>query len=212
MNDKNLIDELVSNHSKVKPTASIKARCIKWFLVCLLCLSSGISMLGLREDWTRLFTSPILLIQNVFILIGIVIAGVLAIKLSVPSATTKRSGIKFLYILGGLWAVILFSLGILNHASFDELAKLGFGCVRDIVVIGFVPGAALFIFIRQGIVLERKLVGVIGMVASFGIGVFGVQYTCHNDGALHILVWHFLPLIVLGGSGVVIGKKNLEKL
>ena len=212
MNDKKLIDELVSNHSKVEPITSLKVRFLKWLIICALCLSAGISILGLREDWTTLFTTPIFLIQNLFILIGILIAGIFAIKLSVPNLTTKKSGTKFLYIFGSLWAIILFSVGILNHTSLDELAKFGFGCIRDIVIIGLIPGVALFIFIRQGVVLERKLVGITSMIAAFGIGAFGVQYTCHNDGALHILVWHFLPLIILGGSGVMIGKKLIKKL
>lgn len=212
MSDKNLINELVSNHSKIDPIASIKMRFFKWILICGLCLGAGISMLGLREDWTTLFASPILLIQNFFILAGIFVAGIFAIKLSVPDTTNKKSGISLLYILAGLWTLILFSIGLLNHASLDELSKFGFGCIRDIVIIGIIPGVTLFAYIRQGVVLEQKLAGVMSMIAAFGIGAFGVQYTCHNDGALHILVWHFLPILILGGTGVMIGKKFIKKL
>ncbi len=212
MSDKKLIDDLVSEHTKVEQVASVRIRFTKWLIICALCLSAGISMLGLREDWMTLFSTPILLAQNIFILIGILIVGVFSIKLSVPSVSNKKKGTALLFVLAGLWALILFSIGILNNTTLEELRKLGFGCIQNIIVIGLIPGVALFILIRQGIVLERKLAGGIGMTAAFGIGAYGVQFTCHNDGALHILIWHFLPLIILGVSGVFLGKKFITKL
>lgn len=212
MKDNNLIDELVADHKRVKSVPSIKVRFFTWAFICFLCLATGVSLLGLREDWEILFQHPLLLTQNITILLGVFVSGALGIRLSQPGGTSKKKVKKVLYGLSIIWILILLGIGTLSNASLDELGQFGFGCIKDILIIGGIPGIALFFFIQQGIVMERKITGFIAMVASFGLGAYGVQFTCHNDGALHILVWHFFPLILLGCSGVFFGQFFLKKL
>lgn len=212
MSDKNLIDQLVSEHKEIKSAPSVLSRYILWVVVSALCLAAGVSMLGIREDWASIFTSPLLLLQNIIILVGILLAGFIAVKLSIPGDMPKQQPRKFLISFAVVWALILFFIGLINHAGFEQFFKFGFGCILDIIVIGIIPGVALLIFISQGVVLERRLAGVLGMSAAFGVGAYGVQFTCHSDDAIHIFLWHFIPVIILAWCGTLIGKKFINKL
>jgi hypothetical protein len=212
MSENDFINKLASEHSKVERSPSTGSRFFKWLLICLFSLSIGISTLGLREDWTTLFNSPILLIQNLFIFISFIMSGLVAIKLSTPGAIKGKRGKTFIYLVISIWSLILICLGLFNGAEISNFTKVGFSCIKDIIIIGIIPGMALFFFILQGVLLKRSLASFLAMLSAFGLGAFGVQFTCHNDDPIHIFMWHFLPLILLSFLGMLIGKKVVKKL
>ena len=207
-----IINDLVNDHKEVQKTPSFAKRFVSWLLICLLCCGAGVSLVGLREDWMILWQKPGLLLQNIFILVGIIISGAFAIKLSTPGEVKQKKNERLLYILSGSWALVLFFIGLTEGGSLAEIKNIALLCGVDILVIGLIPGIALFFFMSQGVILNRKLAAVTGVVASLGVGAFAVQYTCHNDDPIHVLVWHFLPLVILVLIGGKFGKKFFKKL
>lgn len=212
MTENDFINKLTSEHTEVKKAPSIAARFLKWMIICIFSLSVGVASLGLREDWQILFNSPVLLVQNLFILFSFIMTGFVAIKLSSPGALKHGSDKKLIYAVIAIWSLILITLGLLNGAEISNFKKIGLSCIRDIVVIGLIPGVALFFFILQGIVLKRSIAGFMAMLSAFALGTYGVQFTCHNDDAIHIFIWHFLPLISLSALGILIGRRFIKKI
>lgn len=208
MKTENLIDQLSRDFRPVKPIESALKRFVKWLFIATVCVITGISLLGLREDWKVVFQNPTLLLQNILILLGVLVSSATAIVLSVPGNERKLivktlAGIPFL-----IWTLLLI-LGNYN-SSFEP--GHGLSCVTEICIMGAAPGIFLFLFVRKGAVLLRGYVGWLVLLASAGLGAWAVQFTCHNDDPAHILFWHFLPILLLAFLGRSIGIAFLKRV
>ena len=93
MKDNDLINDLVNDHKEIQKSPSSTKLMVAWFFICLLCLAAGVSFLGLREDWEILIKTPTLLLQNIFIFIGVIISGFFSIKLSTPGEIKQENTI-----------------------------------------------------------------------------------------------------------------------
>ena len=212
MKENDLIEQLVRNHQKVTPVEPIRSRFFKWLIISVICLSVGISTLGLREDWQILFTNPLLLIQNVFIFLSVIMTGFFSIKLSQPGEVFKTKTKPLIIIITNLWLLILLAIGLVNDFNMQEFSKIKLGCVKDILILGIIPGAILFILMLKGVILKNKIAGLFAFITAFSLGAWGVQYTCHNDDPIHILLWHFIPVLLLGMIGITFGNKFIKKV
>jgi hypothetical protein len=203
MNTDDLIEKL-ANEPRNTEDFSPKKSFLIWLLICAFCLLAGISSLGLREDWMLLIDSPLLLLQNLMILLGFVSLGYISLMLSVPGNINTKKAKLFISIPIVVWLLCL--LLIFANSNYDPTTalKIGFGCVSDIIIIGVLPGAALFFFLAKGMVLSKWITGLVASVSVLMLGAWAVQYTCHNDSAVHILLWHFLPMLIgsLIGAGI----------
>ena len=61
--------------------------------------------------------------------------------------------------------------------------------------------------LRRAAPLEPGRVGVFA-----ALGAAGIQFICMNDDPLHALLWHWLPVVVAGAAGVVLGRLVLGKM
>lgn len=208
--DEKLIESLVADHQARKPIPSRSLTFFKWALIVILCLAVGISGLGLREDWRILFSQWSLLLQNLFILFSFFFSAWLVLGLGRPGIELKRKSFIFLSLFILCWSVLLILIGVSEGYSLAQFRRFSPSCIRDILIIGVIPGMALFFLLRSGVYTQRFLSGVLGIGAALGVGAWGVQFTCHNDDPIHILLWHFLPLLVLASLGLWVGKKFLS--
>lgn len=213
MSKDSFLDDLVEDHKEVKSAESISLRFLRWILISALCIAAGVFSLGLREDWSALFTQPIYLVQNLLIMVMSLVTGFIAIRLSVPGNLKKKSLKKALSIPMISWLLLLGLIVLLSGYSPEKAFKISlFSCSRDIIVIGALPGISLFFLILQGTTLNRSAAGYLSMIAAFGMGAWAVQFTCHNDDPIHILLWHFLPVTLMGLIGIKLAKKFLPKV
>lgn len=87
---------------------------------------------------------------------------------------------------------------------------IGLNCIRDIVVLGLLPGALLFFMIKKAAPLGLGKVGAFAALSVAALGAVGTQFICTNDDPLHALIWHYVPVLLLGWLGVVIGRRLLN--
>lgn len=212
METKNLIQKLSNDHKKVKPVESVPVQFLKWILISILCLLAGIGTLGLREDWQFLFKTPLLLLQNILLLISFISVGFCALNLARPGRLTIKIITLSLLTPIIMWGAVLLIMILTDSYQPQKAFKISFGCIKDILIIGMLPGAALFFFISRGVILKRFLSGLMSTLAFLMIGAWAVQFTCHNDDPLHIVIWHFLPIIVLALIGASIYLSLSKKL
>jgi len=206
MKNEEFIQKLSQEPRKNKIESSRK-RFFKWFLSLIFCFLAGFSFLGIREEWRIVFKDPQLLMQNILLILIVISASFSALVLSSPGSERKKSLKFFVLTPVFLWGVLLlFSF----HQS--PIAGNGYGCLQDILLFSTIPAILLFLVVKKGATILRSFSGFLILIASTSAGAWALQFTCHNDGFAHLLVWHFIPVATLGALGSFLGKKILRKI
>lgn len=209
MKNEDLIEKLSSDLKPIEPVESLKTKTLKTFFFALLCAIAGISLSGLREDWVLVFRNPYALIKNILLFVGVISTSVSALLLSIPGQVKGKFFKLFSLLPFGIWAFLL----ILENIIKPEFHSVrGMSCASEVIVLGVIQSIFMFVILRRAIALDRAWVGFLVLISAAGLGVWLLQFTCHNDDPAHLLVWHFLPALILGILGVFIGKKILLKL
>ncbi|MEZ4815550.1 MAG: NrsF family protein [Bdellovibrionota bacterium] len=209
MKTDDLISKLSSEHKRVEVLPPFWKRYLRWSLISVLCVFTGVSLVGIREDWVELFKSTSMLLQNLAILLGALLASALALLLSVPGSE-KNKLLRYLVPLPFvLWAIVLLVRGLEAPSFYPGIAM---GCAAEIFSLGFIPGILLLVIVRRGATLHRGKASFFVFMAAAALGAFGAQFSCHNDDPFHLLFWHFMPVLIIGILGVALAKKLLKKV
>ena len=214
MQNSDFLDGLANDHTEIKKPESLFAKILKWMIINILCVGSGLAIFGFREDWVNLFTNPLNLLQNILIIFSVISSGFAAFTMARPGQLNKKT-IPFILLPFLLWLGLLILKIFISGFNPAMFFKISLMCIKDILIFGMIPSFALIFFIKDGIVLKRGFFGLFATLASFGIGAWASQFTCHSNDPVHILTWHFLPLVVLSYLGVFLAtkfKKFLTKI
>ncbi|MBI2605071.1 MAG: DUF1109 family protein [Deltaproteobacteria bacterium] len=207
MKTEKLIEELVLASKPVKRLDSPVSRFSRWLLFSISCVTAATLLCGLRSDLSLAIGRAGFSLQAVSALGLAVLSALSAFILSVPDR-------KRLW----LWAIPLITLVLWFGAIGREFlvaenvqGGIGFSCARDIVLFALLPGMLLFWMLRRAAALEPGRVGVLAALAVAALGAAGIQFICMNDDPLHALLWHWLPVALVGGAGFAIGRVMLGK-
>lgn len=206
MKTETLIHELAKQGQPVKRVGPPIARFFRWAAVAVLCVAVGVAVFGFRADLEYTSRSPMFLLQAALTLALGALSGLSAFILSVPDKAKP-----WLNIVPGttllLWLVVLVR-ALLSGENVQ--AGLGVACVRDILALGLPPGVLLYLMLKKAAPLNVGRVGVLAALGVAALGALGTQFICRNDDPLHILVWHYVPVLVLGGIGILLGRLLLR--
>src|SRR5712692_7326150 len=207
-----LIRQIARGVTPVRILPSTPRRFLSWFGAAILSVATGVVLIGLRPDVLRGTTTLQFALNCVVILLITVLSVVAASMKSIPDTT--RSVLVLIPPLSAvfIWLVLLATQGRLVFATGPHhySAGHGFGCIRDILVLGAIPGAFLFFLVRRAAPVALGWSGLLVMLTLASIGALGLQFTCTNDDPLHLFAWHFLPVLVIAVSGIVLGRRLLR--
>lgn len=201
-----LILDLASTSTPVRPLASPLVRGLKWFAAAFFCLGGALFFLKLRPTISSDFGHFHFSAQAFAILAVAVMSALSAFILSVPDKLRSYSLIVPLVTLG-VWLVMI----LVPLFSSQGSAGMGWPCVSETLVLGLVPGGLMFYMIRRAAPLRIFWAGLFAALAATAIGGLGTHLTCQSNSAMHLLVWHFLPVLVAGGIGLLLGRWLLSK-
>jgi len=202
-----LIRELARQGVPVRPCGRPLIRFCQWAVAASLFIAIGVVVLGLRVDVATVSQSPEFVWQSLFMLGVAAVCATSAFTLSVPD---KRSLWLTIVPLATLvaWSVLI--AGMLFSASYVQ-AGPGLKCLRNILALSFAPGALLYFMLRRAAALN---VGAVGLLAALGVAALaclGTRFICHDDNPVHLLVWHYVPVLALGGFGTWLGGLILRR-
>jgi len=213
MKTDDLIQKLSSDTKPIHKLGTPFIRFLKWLAAALLCVGVGVALMGLREDFMSKLAEPIYLIESIFILLLMLSSGLAAFILSIPnanaSAWTKWLPCVPLFLWAG-FLVYELSFVYVNQGFSGFVMEYGIGCTRDVLVLAVVPGALLFFMVQKAAPTSLAWVGALILLSVAALGSMGVQFICSNSQPLHIFIWHFLPVILVGAAGIYLGKKILK--
>ncbi|MFT5171489.1 MAG: hypothetical protein ACI9BD_001266, partial [Candidatus Marinamargulisbacteria bacterium] len=162
----------------------------------------------------EMFSSVWLLSETGFVLLAAAGAGLLGFYLSVPGRFEKWMlawvGLPltiWLTLLG--WRLISY---VAEHSVSVLGMVMGWPCTETLLVLGAGPVAALVWMIRKGAPMRRRKTGFLIFSASFLLAGFGLQFMCTMLASpVHVFYLHVLPILLMTGLGLWIGKLLLKK-
>lgn len=197
-----LIRELVERVEPVRPVGSPLIRFATWGMVTAAWIVLAVAVAGIRGDLASAARAPGFVLQvMVPLVVGLAATGA-AFGASVPSRGSRWwTGMLALMVAtlmvwaggGALWAA-------------GGPAGVGFRCIRNLVAFGVPPGLFLSLMLRKAAPLDHGAVGLLAALGASALAQAGTRFVCHQDGALHILVWHYSFVFALGAAGVVMGR------
>jgi hypothetical protein len=197
---------LAEKSAPVKPLAAPLRRIVPAFLGAFFCVAIGVALIGLRTDLDEAVWEFSFIAQA---LAAVGLAGLSAISaflMSVPG----RSGpwvrtVPFVTV--GIWLLVI----VVEVLSGGESSRgFHFTCMRDIMVLAVIPGAYLFFMLKRAAPLDLERTGIFAALAAGSLGALGVQFICHEHRLIHMLLWHYLPVMGVGILGAWLGRRLLR--
>ncbi|OFZ68553.1 MAG: hypothetical protein A2V79_11280 [Betaproteobacteria bacterium RBG_16_56_24] len=208
-NIEELIAKLAQDTAAVKPAPHPYMLSLKWVGAAAAYLAVSLAVSGLRPGLMEKFHEP-WFAAEIAALLGIFIAtSVSAALLAFPDLHQKR-GAAFAPAL--TFALLLLVIFFAWNADSPPapLPVHSFECTTDITLISLLPAAWTFYAMRQYASTHYHLAGGIALLSAFSVGALWLRLHEINDSIIHLIQWHYLPMLVFGLIGLWLGKAVLK--
>jgi hypothetical protein len=215
MDTNELVGTLAKDLKPVKPLASPAARALRLSLIApVLALSLVPTLGGPRADWLEILQNPRALAPDLIILAAGVLAACAAAALAVPDVKIRR-GVRILLVLAtALWiGVCAGAAATLSLADVEVewgTLKASASCVRGLVLMTAFPLLIGFVMTLKGAPVWRGWSGYAVTLSMASFGAFAMRFLCPSDAPSHLLLWHFMPVVVVALLGTLLGKAILR--
>jgi hypothetical protein len=206
-----LIRSLSADLRPVQRLPAPARRCARWALAAGAFVVANILLAGLRADLAAQTTNPAFLLKGAALLLIFVLSAKSAFELSVPDDSRALSKRCLPALALSVWLVLLVLLDQRGLDGSEAALRGGLPCVLRIAVLGALPACACLAMVRRAAPLERRWCGLLACLAAFSLAALGTQLLCARDGLLHMLLWHALPVSLLGLAGGWLGESMLRR-
>ena len=207
------IDELISKLAQ--DTAPVKRAphpfllSIEWMVVAGFYLAVSLMISGTRHDlWLELhkpwFAAEIAALTGIFISTSLSAA-----LLSYSDLHQKR---RIAYVPIATFALFVLVMCFAWRADSPPapLPLHSFSCTLSITMMSLLPAAWTFYVMRKFASTHTHWAGGIAFLFAFSIGALWLRLYENNDSIMHVIEWHYLPMIGFGIIGMWLGKVVLK--
>lgn len=204
-NVEQLIAELTGDAAVVKPATHPYLLGLMLIGAAALYLSALLAVSGLRPDWPQAMHQPWFVAETVALFLLLIVASFSTALLAFPDLHQKR-GLAF----APAWMLILFLAVMLSAWLADNppaaLPQHDIECTRCILLVAILPGVWTFCIMRRFASTHGHWAGSAALLAAFSIGALWLRLQEVNDSIMHVLEWHYLPMLAVGMLGLWLGR------
>lgn len=206
MTTESLIAELTLQARPIKRLPHLRV-CVEWALVTLLSLAVVSQFSGLRDDIAARLAEPMFALELALNFMLIVIAGCAATAFSYPDrAQAPFLKPALLICFGAYSALIVFSVVSAPSAVPTDVPH-GIECFTCILSFAAMPALWLFWRLRQLASTRPMHAGFAALMMAVAVGCLGVRLVENETASAGVMLWHYLPLVLLSALGLLLGKK-----
>ncbi len=199
-----LIERLVSELQPVPPLSSPLRRAVRFCMGATAIVSGAVLSFGARAELGSRVHDPWFCAETAVLVLLFCGASVAAFASAVPGA--KMSGTSTLLgLLLSAWLALIAARGVLPSSSGAWTA--GIACLRRSLWLGSAPALILLGMVRKGAPLDGASSGLLTLLSAGALAVLGTRALCAKDDARHVLLWHFMPLLVAALLGALAGRR-----
>ena len=204
-----LIKTLAEDAQQVQPAPHPFMLSLKLMGAAAAYLAVSLAISGLRPDMMQAFDQPWFIVELIS-LVGLFIAtAVGAALLAYPDLYQKR-GIAFAPAL----MLALFLVALFFSWSADQppapLPKHTYECTSCIILVSLLPSVWTFYAMRKFASTHSRLAGALALLSAFSIGALWLRLYEVNDSIMHVVLWHYIPMLAIGLLGLWLGKILLK--
>ena len=202
-----VVSTLVRDLKPVSPLPAPNVRAGGWGAIVAVAGGVAAAAFGLRPDLAHAVTTLNFQAHTGFLVLATAVAGGAALLLAIPGERLARARQFVPMAAAGCWiAWLMVELAsAVGRSPAAWTIDFGWGCVGKAMTIAAVPSAALLLMVGRGASVETRRAVTFAALASAGVGALGVEVTCPNTDAMHLLIWHAGPIVTLPLVAAVAG-------
>jgi hypothetical protein len=208
-NIEELINRLAQDTATVKPAPHPYMLSLQWMGWAAAYLVVSLLFSGLRPDLAAKLHEP-LFVAELAALAGIFVATSLSASLlSFPDMHQLRRVAFAPVIAFVLFVAVMFIAWQADNPP-APLPIHSFECTMGITLVSLLPAAWMFYVMRKFASTHSLLAGCCALLFAFSIGAIWLRLYELNDSIMHVIEWHYLPMIAFGMAGMWLGKVILK--
>jgi hypothetical protein len=198
MTTEELVQELAQQGQPIKRLHHPLRRFLLWAAVSMIAVVLGLTMLGIRSDLTAVWSQSL----QIVLAIGLAASSVSSVLLlSVPSRWSRSVYLVPVGFLTAWTALNIYASITAGHHGIGS----GLNCVRNILVLSVLPGFLLYAALRATAPLRSGYVVFLATLGISTLSCLATRFVCPQDGAVHFLVWHYMPVLLLSAASALGG-------
>jgi hypothetical protein len=208
-NTEELVETLAREAGVVKPAPHPFALSIKWMGWAAIYLAAALIFTGLRPDLLSKLHEPWFAAEIAVLIVLFIATAVSAALLSFPDLHQMR---RIALAPAFTFALFLLTLVLawLANSPAAPLPRHTYECTLCILLVALLPAAWAFFGVRQFASTHYRWAGSIVLLSALSISALWLRLSELNDSILHVIQWHYLPMLGFGIAGIWLGKVILN--
>ena len=203
------IASLVADAGQLPSAPSPQLLWLKWMGVAVAYIALSLLVLGVRPDLLAELHSGLFVAEIVMLIAVVATTALSATLLAYPDMYQHRR-----LVLAPIAMFVLF-IGVIVLAWQADNPPApppvhSFECSLTIAVLALLPAAWMFYSMRKLASTHRRSAGMVVMLAAFSIGAITLRLSEQTNSILHVIEWHYVPMIGVALLGVWLGKMLLK--
>ena len=208
-NIEELISRLAQDAATVKRVPHPFLLSIEWMVGAAFYLAVALMIFGTRHDlWLKFhdyrFAAEIAALAGIFISTSLSAA-----LLSFPDMHQLRRVVFAPVITFALFVAVMFLAWQADNPP-APLPAHSFECTRSIALLSLLPAAWMFYVMRKFASTHYHWAGSIAFLFAFSVGALWERLHEQTDSIMHVIEWHYLPMIAFGIAGLWVGRVMLK--
>jgi hypothetical protein len=208
-NIENLIDSLALDVTPVKPAVHPFMLSLGWAAMAAAYLVASLWLSGLRPDLTQKLDEPWFVAEVAALALIFIATSLSAAVLAFPDLHQMR---RAAWAPVGLFALFIAILFFAWRAAVPPapLPVHSFECTVSITLFSLLPAVWTFFSMRRFASTHYRWAGSVALLSAFSVGALWLRLHELNDSIVHVVQWHYLPMLGIGLIGWWLGKRLLK--
>lgn len=204
-----LVASLARDAAPVKPAPHPFTLSLVWVVAAAVYLVASLWISGLRPDLMQKLSEPWFVMEVAVLALIFIATSLSAAVLAFPDLHQMRRSALAPAGLFALFAVILF-FAWRAEVPLAPLPMHSYECTASITLLALLPAFWTFLSMRRFASIHSRWAGSVALLFAFSVGALWLRLHELNDSIIHVVQWHYLPMLGIGLVGWWLGKGFLK--
>jgi len=205
----NLIDSLIADAVELKPAPHPFTLSLQWLGVAAIYLALSFALFGQRPDLAAQFHQPWFTAEIAALLCILVATSLSAALLVFPDLHQQR-GFAFAPLAAFVLLIVVLFFAWQADTPPALLPVHSFECTISIALFSLLPAGGMFFVMHHFASTHYRWAGSVALLFAFSVGALWLRLFEVNNSIVHVIEWHYLPMLAIGVTGMWLGKKILK--